>query len=227
MLAHRATVTTARLLSSASEGTIARSLDFLEFKPAAPAFMLLDIDRKGMPQAVADRIDVAGGVVQLLTELFPALMKGARVERASTSAGIVNTASGETFARSGGMHIYVLVADGSDIPRTLATLNDWLWLNKCGWCNVGAVGQILIRSLVDASVGSPERLVFEGAAIVKPPLEQDLEARRPIVVADLLLIRAELFPHWLMRINIISNKYSRRNGAGLPAKLGQYALHQT
>ena len=174
-----APVTTVSRLKSAPEGTIARSQDFLEFMENTPAFMLLDIDRKGMPQAVADRIKAAGGVVPLLTELFPALMKGARVERASTSAGIFNTATGQAFAGSGGMHIYVLVEDGADIPRALAALSDRLWLNGCGWLHVGAAGQILTRSIVDASVGSPERLVFEGAPIVEPPLAQDLDARRP------------------------------------------------
>ena len=180
-----ASVTTVSRLRSAPEGTIARSRDFLEFMPDTPAFMLLDIDRKGMPQAVAERINAAGGVVPLLTELFPALMKGARVERASTSAGIFNTATGQAFAGSGGMHIYALVEDGADIPRALAALSDRLWLNGCGWLNVGTAGQILTRSIVDASVGSPERLVFEGAPIIEPPLAQDLDARRPAATPGL------------------------------------------
>ena len=177
-----APVKTVSRLKSAPGGTIARSKDFLEFIPDTPAFMLLDIDRKGMPPAVADRIKAAGGVVPLLTELFPALMKGARVERGSTSAGISNTATGQAFAGSGGMHIYMLVEDGADIPRALAALSDRLWLNRCGWLHVGAAGQILTRSIVDASVGSPERLVFEGAPNIEPPLVQDLNARRPSVI---------------------------------------------
>ena len=180
-----APVTTVSRLKSAPVGAIARSRDFLEFMPDAPAFMLLDIDRKGMPQAVVDRIDAAGGVVPLLTELFPELMKAARVERASTSAGISNTATGQAFAGSGGMHIYLLVEDGADIPRALAALCDRLWLNRCGWLNVGSAGQVLVRSPVDASVGSPERLCFEGAPIVEPPLTQDLDARRPSVAPGL------------------------------------------
>ena len=180
-----APVTTVSRLRSAPEGTIARSQDFLEFMENTPAFMLLDVDRKGMPQAVADRINAAGGVVSLLAELFPGLMKAARVERASTSAGIFNTATGQTFAGSGGMHIYALVEDGADIPRALAALSDRLWLNGCGWLHVGTAGQILTRSIVDASVGSPERLVFEGAPVVEPPLAQDSEARRPAVAPGL------------------------------------------
>ena len=176
-----ALVTTVGRLSSAPEGKIARSGDFLEFLVGTPAFMLLDVDRKGMPQAVADRIKAAGGVVSLLTELFPGLMKAARVERASTSAGISNAATGQTFAGSGGMHIYLHVQAGDDIPRTLAALSDRLWLNGCGWFVVGAAGQVLVRSIVDASVGTPERLVFEGAPVVEPPLAQDCGARRPVV----------------------------------------------
>jgi len=180
-VAESAPVTTVSRLRSAPEGTIARSRDFLEFIPDAPAFMLLDIDRKGLPQAVAERINAAGGVVPFLTDLFPELMKAACVERASTSAGIFNTATGQAFAESGGMHIYALVEDGADIPRALAALSDRLWLNGCGWRNAGTAGQILTRSIVDASVGSPERLVFEGAPIIETPLAQDSDARRPVV----------------------------------------------
>jgi hypothetical protein len=176
-----APVSTMRCLQAAPEGTIARSGDYLEFMPGAPTFMLLDVDFKGMPQEIRDRVNKAGGIVALLIELFPKLMKAARVERASTSAGVSNTSTGQTFSGSGGMHIYVLVEDGADIPRALATLHERLWLNGCGWLNVGAVGQVLVRSLVDQAVGSPERVVFEGAPIVKPPLVQDVDARRATV----------------------------------------------
>jgi hypothetical protein len=156
--------------------------------------MLLDIDFKGMPPAIKERIEAAGGVVALLSELFPGLMRAARVERASTSAGISNTATGETFAGKGGMHIYVLVANGADIPRALVALSDRLWLNGCGWLNVGSAGQVLNRSIVDASVGSPERLVFESAPVVEPPLAQDLSARRPQAVPGSAVDTSRVLP---------------------------------
>jgi hypothetical protein len=92
------------------------------------------------------------------------------------------------------MHIYVLVEDGSDIPRALAALSDRLWLNGCGWLHVGAAGQILTRSIVDGSVGSPERLVFEGASIVEPPLAQDLDARRAIATPGIAVDTRGAFP---------------------------------
>ena len=132
----KAPVTTVRRLKSAPKGTIARTRDFIEFKPGAPAFMLLDIDFKGMPQEIKDRIEAAGGVVALLTELFPELMAGARVERASTSAGISNTSTGQTFSGSGGMHIYIARRRRRRYPagarRPLrATLAEWLWMDSC------------------------------------------------------------------------------------------------
>ena len=189
-----APVTTVSRLKSAPEGTIARSQDFLEFMENTPAFMLLDIDRKGMPQAVADRIKAAGGVVPLLTELFPALMKGCPRRARVDFSGNFQHATGRAFAGSGGMHIYVLVEDGADIPRALAALSDRLWLNGCGWLHVGAAGQILTRSIVDASVGSPERLVFEGAPIVEPPLAQNLDARRAIATPGIAVDTRRVLP---------------------------------
>jgi hypothetical protein len=47
---------------------------------------------------------------------------------------------------------------------------------------VGTGGQLLERSLVDRMVYAPERLVFEGAPILEPPLVQDQASRRPEVI---------------------------------------------
>ena len=84
-------------------------------------------------------------------------------------------------ARRRNKHVYVAVADGADIERALKTLQDRLWLAGFGYVVVGAAGQILIRSIIDASVYGPERLVFEGEPIVVAPLAQDQEVRRPRV----------------------------------------------
>jgi hypothetical protein len=116
-----------------------------------------------------------------LCEVVPALKNVAHVVRASTSSGIKNTVTGETFAGSGGFHIYVPVLDASDISRFLSDLHDRLWLAGFGWGIVSAAGSFLERALIDKSVGSPERLAFEGPAILDPPLEQ---ARRDAVVHD-------------------------------------------
>jgi hypothetical protein len=109
---------------------------------------------------------------------FAGLASAAIVCRASTSAGIFNAETGAQFVKSGGSHIYVAIADAADIPRAIKVLFDRLWLEDYGWVVVGGSGQILERSLIDASVGLPERLVFEGAPVVLSPLAQDKKARK-------------------------------------------------
>ena len=100
--------------------------------------------------------------------------------RASTSSGIFNAETGEQFPGSGGQHVYILLADQSDTPRLLVALHKRAWLAGLGWFMVGAAGQLLERSIVDVSVGSPERLVFEGAPVVVAPLQQDTSKRSAV-----------------------------------------------
>ena len=46
---------------------------------------------------------------------------------------------------------------------------------------VGAAGQLLDRWIIDATVYGAERLVFEGAPVVVPPVAQSASKRRPQV----------------------------------------------
>jgi hypothetical protein len=46
---------------------------------------------------------------------------------------------------------------------------------------VSAAGRFLERALIDKSVGSPERLIFEGPPVIEPPLEQ---APRPAIAYE-------------------------------------------
>ena len=113
--------------------------------------------------------------------MMPELASIGRVARQSTSAGISRTDTGELLAGSGGQHIFVVVQDGADIERFLRTLHARCWLHGFGWMMVGAGGQLLDRSIVDRMVYAPERLVFEAAPILDPPLAQDPANRQPAV----------------------------------------------
>ena len=99
----------------------------------------------------------------------------------STSSGLRNRETRESYPSSGGFHAAITVADGGDIPRFLADFHDRLWLGGFGWGMVSAAGSFLERALIDRAVGSPERLIFEGAPIIEPPLEQ---APRPAVAHE-------------------------------------------
>jgi hypothetical protein len=165
--------------SASIPNLIARSTDFIAYRPGQPAFALIDIDTKGMPQQVRERIATSGGYGAALTAVLPALKNGGRVVRSSTSAGLYRTDTGERLRGSDGRHVYVQVRDGADIPRFQRALHDRCWLADLAWMIVSRAGQLLERSLVDFSVGSPERLVFEGAPVLIPPLAQDSAARVP------------------------------------------------
>lgn len=169
-----------RLNGHAAPGVIARTADSIVFRPGEAAWALLDYDTKGMPAAVRQKIDDLGGFEGAVAAVLPEIAATARVVRASTSAGLARADTGAPIAGSAGLHLYVLVRDGRDIPRFIKTLHQRAWLADLGWLMAGAGGQALERSLADRTVGAPERLVFEGAPILLPPLTQDAATRRPI-----------------------------------------------
>ncbi len=134
---------------------------------------------QGNAEGGSDRIDAAGGMWNALLTVAPELASAARVSRASTSAGLFRSDTGEPIAGSNGMHHYVLVRDGGDVERFLKDLHERCWLHGFGWHLIGGAGQLLDRSIVDRMVGFGERLCFEGAPVVVPPLAQDAAKRAP------------------------------------------------
>jgi hypothetical protein len=162
-------------------GAITRSRDFINYRPGAPAWALIDFDTKGMPANVAASIEAAGGMWNALLTVAPGLERAARVSRASTSSGLYRPDTGTQFSSSGGAHHYILVKDASDIERFLRDLHDRCWQHGLGWHLIGRAGQLLDRSLVDRMVAYGERLCFEGAPVVEPPLAQDVTKRIPEV----------------------------------------------
>ena len=145
-------------------------MDFV-FAAGEPAICLHDVDAKAMPDGARRRI-AERGVWAALCDVVPQLANAARVIRPSTSHGLRNKETGETYPGSGGFHAAVVVADGADIERYLNDFHDRLWLAGWGWGMCSAAGSFLERSLVDKAVGSPERLIFEAPPIILPPLEQ-------------------------------------------------------
>jgi hypothetical protein len=176
-----ATITTrGRLNGAAQPNLITRTTDYFKFS-AGPTLCLLDFDKKAMPAAVAAKIDAIGGFWPALVSVAPDMATAARVVRASTSAGLYDGKTGARFPSSGGSHTFLIVEDGRDIERFLKTLHQRAILAGLGWFMLGAAGQFLERSIIDRTVGSPERLVFEGAPVLVAPLMQDAGERRPII----------------------------------------------
>jgi putative DNA primase/helicase len=164
-----------------SSAAVARTQDFIGFAAAQPAVMLLDYDTKFTPLVMQQKIAAAGGFAVALYQVIPEFATAAAVYRNSTSAGISRTDTEAPIAGKDGVHLYILVQDGTDIERALKALQARCWLKGYGWLGISAAGSALTRSLVDVSVYSPERLVFEGRPILRPPLAQDQAGRRPLV----------------------------------------------
>lgn len=174
-------VTKQKLSGTTEPDVIARTSEFIDYRSGQPALALLDFDTKGMPPAPVAEVERRGGFRSALVSALPALRGVARVTRRSTSAGLLRSDTGEPLPESNGRHVYILVADGADVERFLKALHARCWLAGLGWMTVGAGGQLLERSIVDRMVGAPERLVFEGAPILEPPLQQ---GRRPPMAVD-------------------------------------------
>lgn len=177
-LANPATITVQRKLAE-TPGAIARSREFIDYRPGVCGWALIDFDTKGVPPNVTASIEAAGGMWPALLGVAPGLQRAARVSRASTSAGLFRSDTDAPLSVGGGAHHYVLVKDGGDIERFLHDLHDRCWLHGFGWHVIGGAGQLLERSLVDRMVGYGERLCFEGPPLVLPPLAQDAAARIP------------------------------------------------
>ena len=168
-----ARVVTKRNLPAVEQAdVIARTKDFVIFPSYSAGYMLFDVDTKGMPQPVRDRVAALGGAWGAIVDAVPKLAGSSRVIRKSSSSGISNPETGET-RNSDSQHIYMLVRSAVSIPEILKRIHDILWLAGLGGYVVGAAGQMLERSLIDTAVGSPERLVFEGPVILGEPLVQE------------------------------------------------------
>jgi hypothetical protein len=129
--------------------------------------MLLDIDTKGLPEQLLAKLD-GHDLAGVIEHFVPELKTAPRFIRSSSSAGIV-LPNGDLRPVSG-LHVYVLVKKGENIPRLIRMIHDRLWAAGLGFFVISKAGGLLERSLVDISVGSPERLIFEAEPIVQPPL---------------------------------------------------------
>ena len=187
--------TLARITPQAAP-TISRTQEFLTYAAKTSAWLLIDVDGKyltapvivaleavaaGEPRITDDpRFALAATVLAALNKLFPGIAAASVVIRRSTSAGIIDTETGTPCPGNHGCHIYLQVADGTDVRRALRSMHDRLFLCGLSWIALDVAGRHIERSIVDRSVGGPEHLAFEGAPIVVPPLRQDPQQRVPL-----------------------------------------------
>ena len=142
---------------------IARTKDHFSFYDGE-GWLLIDFDDKDLPQQITDRIDSNGGIYAVLLRLWPELERGDFLIKPSSSAG-VHLPDTEPAAASG-FHMFVRIENARAIPQSLQALHARCWDNGYGYHLISKSGQQLDRSLIDVSVGSPERLIFTADPIL-------------------------------------------------------------
>ncbi|MEM5468278.1 hypothetical protein [Celeribacter marinus] len=157
-------------------GTIARTLKHFHFKPDEQGFALVDMDLGGCPRELAARIEDEG-LAAVLADYLPGLDKADYLIRPSTSAKLRHAETGQDIIGSRGVHLYIRVQNAADIPRMVAAIFARLVVDGHGWVMLSTNGRRLVRSVVDATVASPERLVFEGPPLLIAPVSQDAADR--------------------------------------------------
>jgi hypothetical protein len=153
---------------------VTRSLDFFNWSPIFP--LLLDHDPEpGKTELTAEQL------WQALCELIPELASVGRVVTVSTSSSIFNRKTGECLKPPSGHHSYAFAR--GKIERFVRIFKDLCWLKGHAYFKLGSINQQtgvpgrLERFIVDTTVFSPERLVFEAGACF--PQNSPFEQRRP------------------------------------------------
>lgn len=131
-----------------------------------PTLCLLDVD--GASHSVEEVLDI-------LASVCPRFEQAGKCITYSSSSGLFF--EGKPISKKGGTsaHVFVVVENGTDIPRFIKTLFKRLWLAGHGHIEISKAGSLLTRGLIDESVGSPERLVYEAP----PKLQDGITQERP------------------------------------------------
>ena len=157
---------------------IARTKDYFRFRDGE-GWLLIDFDDKHLLPQIDERLDANGGFYKVLLRLWPELDDGDFLIRPSSYAG-VHLLDTEPAAASG-FHMFVRIKNASAVPQTLQALHARCWDTGYGYHLISKSGQQLDRSLIDVSVGSPERLIFTADPIMSDGI---LRAPPPVVQKD-------------------------------------------
>ena len=138
-----------------ANGLIARNKDNFKYRNA-PGIGCIDHDTNDYAPKLT-RTELVSALITICSSFAYAPM----LLRDSVSSGVART--GQDCKANGGVHIYFPVLDAGDMPRFGKALEERLWLAGYGFVALSANGSLLLRTLIDSSVFSGERLDFVGA----------------------------------------------------------------
>ena len=127
-------------------------------------WLLIDYDDKGIPDLISGKIECEGGTLQVMLGIWPELADADLVLRPSSSAGV--HMAGEQPSANNGFHLFVRLEQAQSAPDALQALHARCWDSGYGYHMISKSGQLLDRSIIDITVGSPERLIFTSEPIL-------------------------------------------------------------
>jgi hypothetical protein len=173
----KARITTANVARKGGSA-VARTLEYFHFAEG-PGWMLWDYDNGTMPPEVSARVEARGGPLAALFSIWPEAMAASYLIRPSSSGDV--SAPGVPETQSDGLHGFFLIEDVRRSSEALEVLQARAWAVGLAWCALSKSGAVLIRSIVDVSVGSPERLIFEAPPILIHPV---IRTPKPAILSD-------------------------------------------
>jgi len=153
---------TGRLASrnSARDGELTRTKENFVY-PSGPSWMMNDIDTGEMEFEE---------VISYFRKVIPGFDDIPAVFAHSTSSYIYH--GEDCLIGEGGKRLYILVKDGTDIPRAAKVMADRLKIEGTFNYKISKSGALLERCLVDEAVYQPTRLDFSGRPYIHRPLKQ-------------------------------------------------------
>jgi hypothetical protein len=118
------------------------------------------------------RCDSPDALMSKLKKAIPGFSFLAYSGAGSCSSGITVTATGEPYQGGGGLHVYIAVND-VDLKALRRYLVVHLCISGLGYIAFARNGAMLERCIIDLSVMSPERMIYEA----KPILGEGLSRR--------------------------------------------------
>ena len=149
-------------------GVVSRSGEFFRHNEGA-GWGLIDVDTKDLPQAVHANL-TGDDIVADIFRVVPELEKAAYLIRPSSSAGIIKPDG--SVRRATGTHIFIRLEYAPNLPQLLQVMHDRCWVAGLGYIKFSRAGHMLERSPIDLAVAGAERLIFEAAPVVQPPLSR-------------------------------------------------------
>jgi len=151
------------------EGLYARSKEHFKFEPNLPALVIFDYD----PDVRGFSLSSPGELLKVVGAIHSSVTASAHVLKPSASAGIRYADTNDLIAPTQGFHIYLPALDGSDIPRYMDVLFKRLVLAGYGHIKISKSGSLLVRTIIDGAIKSPERIDYVAPAIIGQGLVRD------------------------------------------------------